>query len=104
MRTCFIISLNRVISRTDDWWDPYIGLRGRYNLNEKFYLSGKADIGGFGVGSDLIWQAEAAFGVHVSRNIFTELGYRALSVDYEQDGVVADTVTHGPQLTMGIEF
>jgi hypothetical protein len=97
-------SLNRIVSRTDDWWDPYVGLRGRYNLNEKFYLTAKGDIGGFTVGSDLTWQAEAALGVQLSKNMFTEIGYRALGVDYRKDGLVMDTVTHGPQLTLGILF
>lgn len=97
-------SLNGVVSRTDDWWDPYIGLRGRYNLNEKFYLIAKGDIGGFGIRSDLTWQAEVAIGVQLSKSIFTELGYRALGVDYEKDGLLMDTVTHGVQLTTGITF
>ena len=97
-------SLDRVVSRTDDWFDPYIGFRGRYNLNEKFYLTAKADIGGFGVGADLTWQAEAAVGMQLSKNMFTEIGYRALGVDYEQDGLLMDTITHGIQLTTGISF
>ena len=97
-------ALDRVVSREDDWFDPYIGLRGRYNLNEKFYLTAKADIGGFGVGADLTWQAEAALGVQLSRNMYSEVGYRALGVDYEQDGILMDTITHGFQITTGISF
>lgn len=97
-------ALNRKISRLDDWWDPYIGVRGRYNISERFYLTAKADIGGFGAGSDLSWQAEAAVGMMVTKNIFSEVGYRALGVDYNKDGLHMDTVTHGLQLTMGINF
>ena len=97
-------ALDRTVSRTDDWWDPYIGLRGRYNLNDKFYLTGKGDIGGFGVGSDLTWTAEAALGCQLSSRIFTEVGYRALGVDLEKDGLTMDTVTHGAQVTLGITF
>lgn len=96
--------LDRSFARTDDWWDPYVGLRGRYNLNEKFYLTAKGDIGGFGVGSELSWTAEAALGYQLSRNLFTEVGYRALGVDYEKDGLTMKTVTHGPQVTLGIVF
>jgi hypothetical protein len=97
-------ALDTTVSRTDDWWDPYVGLRGRYNLNEKFYLTAKGDIGGFTVGSDLSWTAEAAFGMQLSRNMFAEIGYRALGVDYRKDGLVMDTVTHGPQITLGLAF
>ena len=96
--------LDRELSRTDDWFDPYVGFRGRYNLNEKFYLTAKADIGGFGVGADLTWQAEAALGVQLSKTMFTEIGYRAIGVDYDHDGLTMDTITHGVQLTTGITF
>ena len=97
-------ALSRTVSRTDDWFDPYVGLRGRYNLNEKFYLTAKADIGGFGVGADLTWQAEAALGMQLSKSMFTEIGYRALGVDLDKDGLTMDTVTHGVQLTAGLTF
>lgn len=97
-------ALGSTQSRTDDWLDPYIGLRGRYNLNEKFYLSGRADIGGFGVGSEFTWQAEAGIGMMMTKNIFTELGYRAIGVDYDDNGFSMDTITHGVQLTLGVVF
>ncbi len=97
-------ALDRTVSRTDDWWDPYIGARGRYNLNDKFYLTAKGDIGGFGVGADLTWTAEAALGVQLSRNMFGELGYRAMGVDYRDSGFVLDTVTHGIQMNLGLTF
>jgi uncharacterized membrane protein len=96
--------LDARVARTDDWFDPYVGLRGRYNLSERFYLTGKGDIGGFGVGADLTWTAEAALGCQLTRNIFAEAGYRALGVDYEQNGLTYDMITHGPQITLGINF
>jgi hypothetical protein len=97
-------ALDSRVARTDDWWDPYIGLRGRYNLNDKFYLTGKGDIGGFTVGCDLTWTAEAALGHQLTPNIFTEIGYRAWGLDYEKDGLLMDMITHGPQVTLGIQF
>lgn len=96
--------LNRSFSKSDDWWDPYIGLRARYNFTPKVYAIARADIGGFGVGSDLMWQAEAAVGVQLTTNMYAELGYRALSFDYSGNGLTDDTITHGIQLTSGIEF
>lgn len=97
-------ALDRRVDRRDEWFDPYIGVRGLYNLTDKFYLSGKGDIGGFGVGSDLSWTAEVAFGTRLSANITSEIAYRALGVDYDQDGLVVDTITHGPQVTLGVHF
>ena len=79
--------LDARFARTDDWWDPFIGLRGRLNLGEAWYLTAKGDVGGFGVGSDFTWQAEAALGCQITGYIFAEAGYRALGTDYEGDGL-----------------
>lgn len=97
-------ALSRTIARTDDWWDPYIGVRGRLNLGERFYLTASGDIGGFGVGSDLTWQAEAALGMQVNEYLYSELGYRALGVDLDRDGLSVDTITHGAVVTLGVRF
>ena len=91
-------------SRTDDWFDPYVGFRARYNLSEKFYVLAKADIGGFGVGSNLTWQASAAIGCQLTKNMFAEAGYRFLAVDYQQNGFTYDVRTQGAEVTLGITF
>jgi hypothetical protein len=96
--------LNQSFARADYWFDPYIGMRGRYNFNKVFYTAVRGEIGGFGIGSDLMWQVEGVIGCNLTRNIFTEIGYRALSFDYENDGLTFDTITHGPQITTGIVF
>lgn len=96
--------LDRTVSRTDDWFDPYIGLRGRYNFNSRFYATGKCDVGGFGVGSDFTWQAEAAFGYQITQSIYSEIGYRALGIDYDRNGLTYNTITHGAQITLGMKF
>ena len=96
--------LDARLSRTDDWFDPYIGLRGRYNLNDQFYIAAKGDIGGFTVGCDVTWTAEAAIGWQLAHNLYTEVGYRAIGLDYNKDGYVNRTITHGPQVTLGITF
>ena len=96
--------LSQTLSRTDYWFDPYLGLRGRYNFNKTFYTAVRGEIGGFGVGADLMWEVEAVVGVNLTRSIFTEIGYRALGADYENDGLLFDAVMHGPQITTGITF
>ena len=98
------MKLDQTISRQDDWFDPYVGLRGRYNFNKTFYTAVRGEIGGFGVGADLMWQVEAVVGINLTRSIFTEVGYRALGADYENNGLLFDVVTHGPQITTGITF
>jgi hypothetical protein len=95
--------LNRSISRQDDWLDGYGGLRLRYNFNKTFYTAVRGEVGR-GVVSDLMWQAEGVIGLNWTRSIFTEVGYRALSADFEDNNFKFDVTTHGPQITTGITF
>jgi hypothetical protein len=97
-------TLSQTLSRDDYWFDPYVGLRTRYNFNKTFYTAVRGEIGGFGVGADLMWEVEGVIGINLTRNIFTEVGYRALGGDFEEDGFLFDTVMHGPQITTGITF
>ena len=96
--------LHQSIARQDDWFDPYVGLRGRYNFNKTYYTAVRGEIGGFGVGFDLMWEVEGVLGINLTRSIFTEVGYRALGGNYENDGFRFDVVMHGPQITTGITF
>src|SRR4030095_13790844 len=36
--------LHQSIARQDDWFDPYLGLRGRYNFNKTYYTAVSGDI------------------------------------------------------------
>jgi hypothetical protein len=95
--------LNQTLSRQDDWLDGYGGLRLRYNFNKTFYTAVRGEVGR-GVVSDLMWQAEGVLGVNWTRSIFTEVGYRALSSNFEDNNFKFDVTTHGPQITTGITF
>ncbi len=96
--------LDTRVARADDWFDPFVGLRGRYYLAKSFYLTGRGDIGGFGVGADLSWQVNAGFGYQLTPNIFAETTYRVYDVDYRQDGLIYDVLTQGVEVTLGINF
>jgi hypothetical protein len=96
--------LGQTIARDDYWFDPYVGLRGRYNFNKTVYTAVRGEIGGFGVGADLMWQVEGVIGINLTHSIFTEIGYRALGADFEDNNFVFDVVLHGPQITTGITF
>jgi hypothetical protein len=96
--------LDQTLSRDDYWFDPYVGLRARYNFNKTYYTAVRGEIGGFGVGADLMWEVEAVVGLNWTRSIFTEVGYRALGGNFEEDNFRFDVVMHGPQITTGITF
>ncbi len=91
-------------SLEEQWLDPYVGFAFRYNLSKALYLKGKADIGGFGLGSEITWQAYGALGCQVSRYIYAEAGYRYLYTDYNQGDFLYDVTQSGAQITLGIAF
>lgn len=95
--------LNRAYSRQDDWFDGYGGLRFRYDFNKTFYTAVRGEVGR-GVVSDLMWQVEGVVGINLTRSIFTEIGYRGLSSNFEDNSFKFDVTTHGPQITTGITF
>jgi hypothetical protein len=102
--TTLIGVLNRSFARTDDWFDPYIGVRGRYNLSNAFYLTTKADVGGFGIGADVTTEVSASLGCQITRNIFSEVGFRYLYNDYDSGGLICRVSMYGPELTVGLKF
>jgi hypothetical protein len=84
------------------WVDPIIGFRCQHNLTEKFFIRALADIGGFGVSSDLTWQAMAALGYRLTDQASVGLGYRGLGTDYTSGGTTYDVISHG--LLLGLEY
>ena len=99
--------LNRSLSFYDNWTDPLIGLRGRLNLSKAFYLTAETDVGGFGIGSDIAWQGYAALGCQITRNIYSEVGYRALYDDFRDESdhdFLYQLWFQGAQITTGIKF
>jgi len=86
------------------WFDPLVGARIRHQFAPtwNFVLSG--DVGGFGAGSKFSWQVLALLEHEICRSRTVTwsamLGYKALSVDYEQGSGLTlykfDMTMHGP--------
>lgn len=86
------------------WVDPFVGFRGRYNLNDQLYLTGRGDIGGFGVSSESAWNVYGALGIDLSPRTCVELGYRYYQVDYERGALDYDVATKGPFIGVRIDY
>lgn len=86
------------------WFDPLVGAKLRVDLAPKFYTTGWAMIGGFGVGSDLMWDLMGGAGYQFNDTFSMFAGYRAVSVDYSNDGFVYDVVEQGPVLAGVFQF
>lgn len=92
------------VAGSKSWVDPFVGLRGRYNITDNLYLSARGDVGGFGVSSDLTWNAFAAVGYQWTRTFSTELGYRHLTIDYSDGGFVYDAEMSGIYLGLTLKL
>lgn len=97
----------RQFDDSETWVDPIIGTRFAVDLAERWMLSGEADIGGFGVGSDFAWNVQGFLGYRASvfgqPTTFT-IGYRALYVDYDHNDFKWDTTQQGPILGAVLRF
>jgi hypothetical protein len=92
-------------SNKEDWFDPLVGFKGLTPLWEsKFFISGALAIGGFGLGSDFVWDANLNLGYQWTQGFSTTLGYRYLDVDYEKGDFLYDVAQQGPVLALSWRF
>lgn len=91
---------------SDTWVDPYVGARGRIYAFPWLLLGGEATVGGFGVGSDLVWSAEVVTEFVCSKTVYVALGYTVFDVDYDggSDGLALDVQIRGPWIGVGFVF
>jgi len=86
------------------WVDPLVGAKLRVDLLPKVYVASWGMIGGFGVGSDLMWDVMGGAGYDFTDHFSLFAGYRAVSVDYSNDGFVYDVVEQGPVVAAVVKF
>jgi hypothetical protein len=95
-----------------NWVDPFVGARIRHRLAPGQDIEVEADIGGFGIGSRISWQALAAYSFNIgntgSVNWAGVVGYRALYVDYSQGSgntlFEMNLLQHGPLFGVSARF
>jgi hypothetical protein len=103
-----VLNQRRRATRDADWIDPLVGLHYTLPFAGKWIFSLRGDVGGFGVGSDLTWQALTAFRRQNTERFGWFVGYRVVAFDYE-DGSGAgfqryDLVQQGPLAGISISF
>lgn len=91
-------------SASETFVDPVIGMRVGYQAADRLELRVAADIGGFGVGSKFSWDAFAGGSYAFTEQVRGELGFRYLSIDYENDGVEVDLQLYGPTVGLSVAF
>jgi hypothetical protein len=91
--------------RGDQWWvDPMVGLRAQVNITRWLFLAVQGDVGGFGAGSNIAWNAQGSIGVNLTRNLFLEAGWRYFYMDYARDGAVYEAAEFGVFSGIGVKL
>lgn len=93
---------------TKQWFDPIIGGRLMTDLTKKLAFSLRADVGGFGISSDLTWNVTGLLGYKFTKLLSVWGGYKALGLDYTtgsgSDRFTYNTVSQGPIVGLGFSF
>ena len=93
---------------TATWLDPVLIARLSADIKDKWLFQLRGDLGGFGIGSDFTWQAQAYAGYRFSKLFQLTAGYRILSIDYEKstgsEPFVFDIDEFGPVIRFGFNF
>lgn len=98
------------VSDDEDWVDVMMGARFYMPISEKYTLTSRLDLGGFGLESNFTATGSLGFQYHMSESVILNVRYRATWVDYEDGSSGApgsfayDTVTHGPYLGVNFKF
>ena len=95
-------------STSETWVDPFIVARLKSDAAKKFLYQLRADVGGFGVGSDFAWQMQAYAGYRFSKLFQITAGYRILGMDYDkgsgEDRFLYDMDISGAVVRFGFNF
>ena len=89
-------------SGSESWWNAVAGVRARYDLSDRFFLTGLADVGGGS--SDLTWQALGGVGYQITDRTHFTAGYRYMVDDYTKGGFKYDVKTRGAYIELGLTW
>lgn len=92
--------------RDEDWTDPIVGVRSRWDLDENWDLMARGDIGGGDIAdsSDFTWNVQVQAERAIDERSAWTVGYRMLSVDYERSNFEYDALTHGLITGISVRF
>ncbi|MHC4274736.1 MAG: hypothetical protein ACYTGE_01930 [Planctomycetota bacterium] len=92
------------------WVEPFIGGRVVLFIDERWAVTVRGDVSGFGIGdaSDLTWNLLIGVGYQFTNLFQLRVGYRVLDIDYEDGSGFSkfgfDATMHGPWLGFTFVF
>lgn len=96
-------SPNQSRSLNDNWFDPVVGVRGHWNLSERWSASAFADYGGFSGSSDT-WQVVATMDYKITDGLSARFGYRHMDISKTINGSKVDIGLSGPVIGLTYRF
>ena len=110
-RIRFLAPIDREFSRTETWVDPVVGIKLHTPDTGRWWgFALMADVGGFGVGSDIMVNAQPTAVVRFAQGAGLVFGYRWIYVKYENAGndserrFLYDMTSSGPFLGLVLRF
>ncbi len=91
-------------SPSTSWLDPVIAARYTYRFTPSLGVTAYGDIGGFGAGSRLTWQALGSVDYAVNRWLVLKAGWRYLAIERATDRLRLDLNMNGPFLAATFRF
>ncbi len=95
-------------SSSDVSFEPVIGVQTPIQISREWEITLEADIGGFGVGSELTWNTRLDFEYACSDLFAFRFGYRIQGIDESHQAgereLTSFTTTHGPVLAAAFRF
>jgi opacity protein-like surface antigen len=104
------LAIGRTFRRREEWVDPFVGGRLRWDIDEKLAAAVRFDFGGFGVGdgSNLTWNLLVGIDYKLKENMSLKAGYRVFDIDYDSGSGTKefglDTQFRGPIFGLTIYF
>ena len=103
-------SRGRTLGGDEEWVEPFVGARLRYDLTKNLAAGVRTDFGGFGIGSasKLTWNLVAGVDWQLKKNMSLKLGYKIFDMDYEHGSgpsrIGFDGKMQGPMIALTFRF
>ncbi|MXP63563.1 hypothetical protein E0493_09395 [Roseomonas sp. M0104] len=94
----------QIAKNAANWADPVIAVRHHLRVSPQLGITLYGDVGGFGAGSDLSWQALGALDYRFSDSVSAAIGWRYLTFDRVRHGFGLDLDFNGPFLSLTFRF
>lgn len=94
------------VDKSKDFVALVVGARVEYALTDKWLVSVRGDIAGFGIGdaANLTWGVTGLLGYRLTEHATLGFGYRYYHIDYSSGALSTDLQFHGPLVGIAFQF